>query len=160
MRYLTFILLIHCSIAGAQIPRNSLDHYEYNQQISLNAPDTLLSKRAKAFFLLPFIVHWDSVAFADAVHTAKGHIIVRLSHGLSGFSVPVTLQMEIAVKPEGYRYVISQLGADKKDSKYTFPLEQKPDAVQPAVYEQLLQKTHRYMGSVISLLKRHMGGDL
>ncbi|MDF2190260.1 hypothetical protein [Paraflavitalea sp. CAU 1676] len=160
MRYLLFILLIQCSVAVAQLPRNGADQYEYNQQISLSVPDTLLTQRAKAFFLLPFIVHWDSVAFIDAVHTAKGHIIVRLSHGLSGFNVPVALQMDIAVKPEGYQFVIRQLEADKKDSKYTFPLEQKPAAVQPAVYEQLLQKTHRYMGSVISLLKRHMGGDL
>ncbi len=157
-------MIICCLLTGigtnAQLPRNGADQYEYAQQISLNVPDTLLAQRSKAFFLTPFIVHWDSIAFVEGVHTARGHIVVRLVQGLKGFNVPVYLTLEMALTNTGYRYSIRHLEADKKDSQFVFPLEQRPAAVKASVYEQLLARTHSYMGSVISLLKRHMGGDL
>lgn len=160
MRYLLCILLIMSAAAEAQLPRNTLDQYEYTQEISVNAPDTLLRQRARSFFLQPFIIHWDSVAFVEAVHTGKGHIMIRINHWTSGFAVPVALKMDIEIKDNAYRYSIRHLEADKKNSKYLFALEQKPEGVNAAIYEQLLQKTHRYVGAVISMLKRFMQGDL
>lgn len=160
MRSLCFILLIMSTGAAAQLPRNTLDQYEYAQEITLNAPDSLLKQRARSFFRQPFIIHWDSVAFVDAVHTGKGHIMLRMNHRLSGFTVPIALKMEIEVKQNGYRYSIRHLEADKKNSIYIFPLEQKPPKVNSVVYEQLLQKTQRYIGSTISMLKRFMQGEL
>lgn len=161
MHYLiTIFWLLTALAATAQLPRNGQDRYEYTQQLTVSAPDTLLEQRAKAFFLTPFIVHWDSVAFVEGVHTARGHIVLRITQGLAGFNVPVSLTMELAIATGGYRYSIRSLEADKKDSKYLFPLEQRPPTVKAATYEQLLQKTHQYMGSVISLLKRQMNGEL
>jgi hypothetical protein len=160
MRYLSIILLLTSVGAAAQLPRNDLDKFEYAQEITLNAPDSILTQRARSFFRQPFIIHWDSVAFVDAVNTGRGHIMVRINYRLSGFQVPVDLKMEIAVRSNGYRYSIRHLEADKKDSRYLFPLEQKPQDVNGVVYEQLLQKTHRYISSVINLLKRYMEGDL
>ncbi|AXY78354.1 hypothetical protein D3H65_32100 [Paraflavitalea soli] len=160
MRSLLFILLIMSVDAEAQLPRNTLDQYEYAQEITLNAPDSLLKQRARNFFRQPFIIHWDSVAFVEAAHTGKGHIMMRINHWFSGFTVPIALTLEIEVKDNGYRYSIRHLEADKKNSIYLFPLEQKPEAVNSVVYEQLLQKTQRYIGSTISMLKRFMQGDL
>ena len=160
MRYCYFILLALSTGAAAQLPRNDLDHFEYTQEIHLNAPDTVLMQRAKSFFRQPFIVHWDSVAFVEGNHTGKGYIVVRINHWFSGFNIPVGMKLEIDVKGSGYRYSIRHLEARKKNSKYIFPLEQKPQDVNTAVYEQLLQKSHRYFGSVISMLKRFMQGDL
>lgn len=160
MRYLYFLLLIMSTGAVAQLPRNELDQYEYSQEISLNLPDSVLIQRVRTFFRQPFIVHWDSVAFAEAVHTGKGHIMIRINHRLKGFTIPVALKLEIAVTKQGYRYAVRHLEADKKNSKYLFPLEQKPPAVNALIYEQLLQKTHRYMGAVISLVKRYMSGEM
>lgn len=160
MRHCYIILLIISTQVSAQLPRNDIDQYEYTQQIHLNAPDTLLMKRARNFFRQPFIVHWDSVAFVDRTHTGKGYIVVRINHRLSGFSVPIDMKLEIDVKENGYRYSIRHLEANKKNTKYVFPLEQKPQDVHAAVYEQLQQKTHRYIGFIISMLKRFMQGDL
>jgi hypothetical protein len=146
--------------AEAQLPRNALDQYEYAQEITLNAPDSILKHRSRSFFLSPFIVHWDSVAFVENTHTAKGHIMVRVNYKLAYLTIPVTLKLEIELLPSGYRYSIRHLEADKKNSKYLFPLEQKPESVSLVVYEQLLQKSQRYIVSVISLLKRFMQGEL
>lgn len=159
MHYCYIILLIMTTGAAAQLPRNELDQYEYRAEITLNAPDSVLTQRVRTFFRQPFIVHWDSVAFVDAVHTGKGHIKLRINHWLSGFTVPIALKLEIDVKSNGYRYSIRHLEADKKNSIYLFPLEQKPSAVNAVVYEQLLQKTHRYISAVISILKRYMQGE-
>jgi hypothetical protein len=159
MQHLYIFLLIMSTGAMAQLPRNELDHFEYTQEITLTTPDSILVQRARTFFKQPFIVHWDSVAFVDAVHTGKGHIMVRIHHWLKGFTIPVALKLEIDIKKNGYRYSLRHLEADKKDSRYLFPLEQKPPAVNAIVYEQLLQKTHRYIGAVISLMKRYMGGE-
>lgn len=159
MRLLLLIGVFTSVAAQGQLPRNTQDKYEYTQEIHLNVPDTAITARAKSFFLQPFIVHWDSVAFVDAVHTGKGHINVRLHHKLASFVVPVALKLEVSVKDNAYRYSVRHLEADKKNSKYQFPLEDKPATVNAVAYEQLLQKTHRYIGSVISLLKRYMQGD-
>lgn len=159
MRYCYIILLLISTQSAAQLPRNDLDQYEYTGEMHLNAPDTLLMQRAKSFFRQPFIIHWDSVAFVEGNHTGKGYISVRINHRLSGFNIPVDLKLEIDVKENGYRYSIRHLEANKKNSKFIFPLEQKPQDVNTAVYEQLQQKTHRYIGSVISMLKRFMQGD-
>lgn len=160
MRYLLVILLIMSAGVQAQPPRNTLDQYEYTQEISVSMDDSLLVKRAKSFFLQPFIVHWDSVAFVGPVHTAKGHINVRVNYRLSSFVIPIALKMELDLKASSYRYSIRHFEADKKNSKYIFPLEHKPETVNTVIYEQLIQKTHRYIGSVISMLKRYMQGDL
>lgn len=160
MRYCFFILLILSTAAAAQAPRNDLDQFEYTQEININAPDSVLIQRAKNFFRTPFIVHWDSVAFVNTVHTGKGHINVRVNHWLSGFTVPIDLKLEISIRNNGYRYSIRHLEANKKDSKYIFPLEHKPEGINTAIYEQLLQKSHRYVGSVISMLKRFMQDDM
>jgi hypothetical protein len=159
MRYCYIILLFICTRATAQLPRNDIDQYEYTGEIHLNMPDSLLMQRAKSFFRQPFIVHWDSVAFVDGTHTGKGYISVRINHRLSGFNIPVDLKLEIDVKGNGYRYSIRHLEANKKNTKYVFPLEQKPQNVETAIYEKLQDKTHRYIGSVISMLKRFMQGD-
>jgi hypothetical protein len=159
MRYLYSILLIMTTGVAAQLPRNELDQYEYSAEISLNASDSVLTQRVRTFFRQPFIVHWDSVAFVDAAHTAKGHIMLRINHWFSGFTVPIALKLEIDVLSNGYRYSVRHLEADKKNSVYLFPLEQKPEAVNSVIYEQLLQKTHRYVSSVVSLLKRYMQGE-
>lgn len=160
MRIVLFILLIMSARAAAQLPRNGLDQYEYAQEITLNAPDSLLKHRARSFFMQPFIIHWDSVAIVESVYTGKGHIMMRINHWFSGFIVPIALKLEIEVKDNAYRYSIRHLEADKKNSIYRFPLEQKPETVNSVVYEQLLQKTQRYIGSTISMLKRFMQGEL
>jgi hypothetical protein len=159
MRYFLFILLLLSLSAQAQPPRNDLDKFEYSQQLTVNASDSVLSRRAHEFFRLPFIVHWDSVAFVDAVNSGKGSIRIRVNHWLSSFIVPVDLKLEIAVVPGGYRYSIRHLEANRKGSKYQFPLEQKPEAVNGVIYEQLVQKTHQYISSVISYLKRYMSEE-
>lgn len=160
MKYI-FILLVFCwSGAQAQFPRNDLDQFELAQEITVSAPDSILAKRAKLFFRQPFIVHWDSVAFVDPTHTGKGHVDIRINHWLSGFQIPVMLKLELTIKHNGYRYSIRHLEANKKDSKYQFPLEQKPQDVNSVIYEQLQQKTYDYLSSTVSILKRYMAGDM
>jgi hypothetical protein len=159
MRYSLFIMLLLSLSAQAQPPRNDLDRFEYSQQLTVNASDSVLSHRAHEFFRLPFIVHWDSVAFVNAVNTGKGNIRIRINHWLSSFVIPVDLKLEITIQPNGYRYSIRHFEANRPDSKYQFPLEEKPQAVNGVVYEQLVQKTHQYVSSVISYLKRYMSGE-
>jgi hypothetical protein len=160
MRYTLFILLLVFSFpAQAQPPRNDLDQFEYTQQLTVNDGDSILSRRARDFFKLPFIVHWDSVAFVDAVHSGQGNIKIRIHHWLDGFTVPVNLKIEITVLPNGYRYSFRHLEASRKGTKYVFPLEQKPENVNGVIYEQLMQKTHQYISSAISYLKRYMSGE-
>ena len=159
MRYTLFTLLLFSLSVQAQPPRNDLDQFEYSQQLSVNASDSTLSRRAHNFFKLPFIVHWDSVAFVDASNTGKGNIRIRINHWLSSFVVPVDLKVEIAIVPGGYRYSIRHFEANRPNTKYQFPLEQKPQAINGVIYEQLVQKTHGYISSAISYLKRYMAGE-
>jgi hypothetical protein len=159
MRYLLFLTLLFSLDLKAQPPRNDLDQFEYTQQLTVNASDSELSRRAHEFFRLPFIVHWDSVHFADGVNTGKGNIRIRINHWLSSFLVPVDLKLEITILPGGYRYSFRHLEANRKNSKYQFPLESRPEVVNGVIYEQLIDKTHNYLTSAISYLKRYMAGE-
>ncbi len=53
MRYWLCILLIMSASAEAQLPRNALDQYEFTQEITLNAPDSILKKRSRSFLCRP-----------------------------------------------------------------------------------------------------------
>ncbi|WP_315822192.1 hypothetical protein [Paraflavitalea speifideaquila] len=74
----------------------------------------------------PFIVHWDSVAFVENTHTAKGHIMVRVHYKLSSFTIPVALKLEIELLPSGYRYSIRHLEANKRTANTFSPSNRSP----------------------------------
>ena len=158
MRSLFTILLLCALSAQAQPPRNDLDKYEYTQKLTVNASDSALRHRAREFFKIPFIIHWDSVAFVEGVHTGQGYIKIRVHHWLSAFTVPVRLKWEISVLPNGYRYSIRHLEANRQGTKYVFPLEHRPEDVNVVIYENLMDKSHQYLSSAISYLKRYMAG--
>lgn len=161
---LLWILLTSFVQAEAQIPRNASGSFEYTHILTVD-PSVLpsLDDKAKAFFRQPFLVHWDSVWTAtqnSQLHiTGRGYIDIRVNHGLSRTIFPVQLQFEMVTNDNSYHYTIHQLVANRKNSSYQFPLEEKPPGVKAVVYDQLLEKTHRYMVRLIAYMKKEMGGE-
>jgi hypothetical protein len=157
MRYFFFIVLLTGLKAPAQIPRNGSGVFEYAHEVTI-ASGQALTEKARKFFNQPFLIHWDSVLVNGEQVTGMGYINVRAkSHGLgTGRNIPVSLQLDIAVSDKGYSYNFHRFAVNKSTVKYQFALEEKPDAVKPSTYDQLLRSTHDRVSFVIGYLKRYM----
>lgn len=154
------ILLVLGLPVLAQIPRNAAGHFEYTQSIHLdNSPASLLQERAKKFFNLPMLAHWDSTytvgSNGSIVFTGEGYVEIGISSGMFGSSVKVGLQYLIQPSDNGYQYSIRRLVVRSKDGQI-FPLEEKPAPMKNKSYDQLVNRTHRYLQRVIGYMKRQM----
>jgi len=153
--------MVLVSNAIGQIPRANSGRYQYYGEIAAeNTTHTM--ERAKSFFNQPFLVHWDTVARveqpANLLVSGKGYINVRAKlHGISTPSlVPVSLHMSIEIANGRYRYTIDHFEVMNKESKFQYPLEDKPETIRSLAYDQLLQNTHKRISFVIGWLKKYM----
>lgn len=158
-----FAMLLACTLPVlAQIPRNATGHFEYTQSISVdNAPIGVLQERCRKFFSRPMLVHWDSTYTsgheAGTVFAGDGYVEIGISSGMFGSRVKVGLQFVIQPSDNGYQYSIRKLVVRHKDGQL-FPLEEKPAPLKPKYYDQLVNRTHRYLQRVIGYMKREMNG--
>jgi hypothetical protein len=159
---LSGILLFMAASLPAQIPRNGDGHFEYTQTITLdNSPSGILRERAKKFFSRPMLVHWDSTYTTsqddDIARAKDGYIEIGITSGMFGSRVKVGLQYIILPQDNGYQYSIRRL-AVRSEKGDVFPLEEKPDKMKHKHYDQLVNRTHRYLQRVIGYMKREMNG--
>ncbi|MBO9634057.1 MAG: hypothetical protein J7578_13155 [Chitinophagaceae bacterium] len=157
---LSCVLLVLALPVLAQIPRNAGGHFEYTQAIQLdNSPSILLQERAKKFFNLPMLVHWDSTYSAGSngglIYTGEGYVEIGISSGMFGSRVKVGLQYLIQPSDNGYQYSIRRLVVRGEDGQ-VFPLEEKPPPMKNKYYDQLVNRTHRYLQRVVGYMKRVM----
>lgn len=161
-------LLLCCSLLIAalpllaQIPRNATGHFEYSQLITVDTtPVAILQQRAEKFFTRPLLVHWDSTYSiqynGSPSRAADGYIEIGLTTGLWGSRARVGLQYAIVPAINGYQYSIGRLVVRSKEGK-EYPLEEKPDHMKHKNYDQLVNRTHRYLQRVIGYMKREMNG--
>lgn len=161
MRCIYWILLVTYCQAEAQMPRNAAGLFEYTQTIPLeNMTDSAMQLKARRFFSQPFLVHWDSVTTGQQpgqpVASGIGYVEIQIISGFSKMVIPVQLQMDLTVSGEGYRYSIGNLKAVKKSTGMAYPLEEKPPIMKYAVYDKLVNRTQRYITSMIAWLKTYM----
>lgn len=143
------------------MPRNAAGLFEYTQTIPLeNMSDSLMQRKAHRFFSQPFLVHWDSVSTGrqpgQAVAIGKGYVEIQIIRGFSKIVIPVQLQMELTVSDNGFRYSIGNLKVVKESTGMAYPLEEKPPIMKYAVYDKLINRTQRYITSMIAWLKTYM----
>jgi hypothetical protein len=155
------LLLIATSLL-AQIPRNGDGHFEYTQTINLdNSPSDIIRERAEKFFSRPLLVHWDSTYTAsldnDIASAKGGYIEIGITSGMFGSRVNVGLQYIILPRDNGYQYSIRRLTV-RSEKGDVFPLEEKPEKMKHKHYDQLVNRTHRYLQRVIAYMKREMNG--
>lgn len=148
----------------AQIPRNATGHYEYSQVITTDSTTVaVLQQRAEKFFSRPMLAHWDSTYSIQyngaSARAADGYIEINLTKGLWGDRAKVGLQYAIIPSGNGYQYSIGRLVVRGKEGK-EFPLEEKPAELKHKHYDQLVNRTHRYLQRVIGYMKREMSGVL
>jgi hypothetical protein len=159
---LSSVILVLAISAMAQIPRNGAGHFEYTQSITLdNSPAALLQERAKKFFQLPMLAHWDSTYSADnngsPAFAGDGYIEIGISPGISRARMKVGLQYIIQPLDNGYQYSIRKLTVRNEDGR-VFPLEEKPADMKNKHYDLLVNRTHNYLQRVIGYMKRQMNG--
>ncbi|OQP52070.1 hypothetical protein A4H97_26005 [Niastella yeongjuensis] len=153
--------IILVSDAVAQIPRSSTGQFQYYGEILAENTDYTIA-RAKSFFNQPFLVHWDTVAsvkqLANVVISGKGYITIKAKlHDIGTPSiVPVGLHMSIEIVDGHYRYIVNHFEVIDKEHNSHYPLEDKPEIVKSLAYQQLLQKTHKWMSFVIGFMKHHL----
>lgn len=150
--------------AVAQIPRNADGQFEYAHHIQVESAKVVaLPGKVREFFKQPFMVHWDTVSHTDQENgqrtTGRGFIEIRVKNWSAASAIPVTLQFDLITSNNGYQYVIHQFTGRKPGTAESFPLEEKPPGVKATAYDLLLNKTHRYVSTVISLMKRDLGGE-
>jgi len=147
----------------SQIPRNAAGQFEYAQSITQdNTPSGTLLQRAQKFFSRPMLVHWDSVYTVEkngsSAVAGNGYVEIGLSSGLLGSRVRVPLQYIIMPGNNSYQYSIRQMGVKSTEKGMQFPLEEKPQGMKSKHYDQLINRTHRYLQRVIGYMKREMNG--
>ena len=161
------LIILLCGTAvllRAQSPRNASGLFEYSQFITQEDASTdSLNSRAKKFFTLPFLVHWDTVyaTVKDGaqVQVANGYVEIELPTNLWGSFIRVGLQFLIFPSGNGYYYAIRHLKGGGGGGPAVFPLEEKPNELKGRQYEQLLARTHRYITGVIGYMKQEMSGQ-
>lgn len=157
----SFLLLLAVPMM-AQIPRNGGGHFEYAHTITIdNSPASILQQRAKKFFSRPMLVHWDSTYAANmdgrSASAGDGYIEIGITSGMFGSRAKVGLQYVIVPVDNGYQYSIRQLTV-RNDNGEVFPLEEKPQQMKHKHYDQLVNRTHRYLQRLIGYMKREMNG--
>ena len=160
--FLCWMLLIAALPLLAQIPRNAAGHFEYSQFITSDSASVeILQQRAEKFFSRPMLVHWDSTYSIQyngaSARSADGFIEINLTTGLWGSRAKVGLQYAIIPSGNGYQYSISRMVVRGKEGK-EYPLEEKPAVLKHKHYDQLVNRTHRYLQRVIGYMKREMNG--
>lgn len=156
------LLLLLTAPVLAQIPRNAGGQFEYMHAITLdNSPAAILKERARKFFSRPMLVHWDTTYLAEvdgrSASAGDGFIEIGLTTGMFGSRAKVGLQYVILPHDNGYQYSIRQLTV-RNDNGEVFPLEVKPQQMKHKHYDQLVNRTHRYLQRVIGYMKREMNG--
>lgn len=157
------VWLIVLAPAYGQMPRNTAGRFEYSHTITLSAGQgNDLQTRARSFFRLPFLVHWDSVE-ATPLQTGllikgKGTIDVRVYHRMKRRVIPIALDFDVLTEGNSYQYTIHHFEARRRRSDPLFPLEE-PGELSPGLYDKMIDRTHRYMTVVIGYLKRELSGD-
>jgi hypothetical protein len=161
MRFLLFLLAFSVTGATAQIPRTNSGRFEYSGVVS-GGNNPVMQEKARSFFNQPFLVHWDSIAYADqgARVFGAGYITVRAKQHSVGLpsEVNVFIQMEIEVKEGSYSYKVNHFMVEQPHAP-NFPLENKPDSIKRIAYDQLKHKTHERVSFVIGWLKKYMKGE-
>lgn len=158
---LGFILLLTAPML-AQIPRNSAGYFEYTQNITVDtSAASVLTERAAKFFSRPMLIHWDSTYTASlneaSANAGDGYVEIGITSGLFGSRVKVGLQYVILPQDNNYQYSIRHLTV-RNEKGDVFPLEEKPKEMKYKYYDQLVNRTHRYLQRVIGYMKREMEG--
>lgn len=161
--FVHWLILLFLPILGtlAQIPRNVDGLFEYRQTVQVATEKaSMLPAKAKEFFRQPFIIHWDTVYNGSDKGLVKvlgrGYIEIRVRHWRAARVIPVALQFELTTSGDKYQYAINQFSGRYPGSNQLFPLEEKPEGVKTPAYDLLLNRTHRYIMSVINMLKQGM----
>lgn len=159
-------MLICCGVLSvwAQSPRNASGFFEYAQFITqTDAGADSLNLRAKKFFTLPLLVHWDTVYSAELdgkqAQVADGYVDIELPTGMWGSFIRVAMQYVILPSGNGYYYTIRHLKGGGGSGPPVFPLEEKPAEMKGRHYDQLLTRTHKYLQGVIGYMKQEMSGQ-
>lgn len=155
-------LLLMAAAQQAQIPRNGGGQFEYTQTITVDhSPSNTIEARAKKFFSRPMLVHWDTTYTASqqghSANTGDGYVEIGITSGMFGSRVKVGLQYIILPQDNGYQYSIRHLTV-RSEKGDLFPLEEKPEKMKHKHYDQLVNRTHRYLQRVIGYMKREMNG--